>query len=103
MSVRGGADMRESESNRLPGIARCGRERELCIACRVLGQSNIMLPFVLTRDGLWKSGCRRAGAGGRLPAAPSVSEAAALRSTVFRGGTRHLLGSAAGPPALPAR
>jgi hypothetical protein len=55
MSVRGGADMRESESNRLPGIARCGRERERCIACRVLGQSNIMQPFVLTRDALWKA------------------------------------------------
>jgi hypothetical protein len=62
MSVRGGADMRESESNRLPGIARCGRERELCIACRVLGQSNIMLPFVLTRDALWKADA--AGRGG---------------------------------------
>ena len=70
--------MRESESNRLPGIARCGRERERCIACRVLGQSNIMQPFVLTRDALWKADAAERAGGLRVTAV-------GMRSELFRG------------------
>ena len=77
--------MRESESNRLPGIARCGREREQCIACRVLGQSNIMQPFVLTRDALWKTDAAERADG-------LTVTAVGVRSRVFRGGTRYVLG-----------